>query len=379
MKNDISSLELYYLIRELKVVEGSKIDRIYHCKNTPKELTVSCHITGEGKKILRIMIPGIIFLDDTKDSSDTQTGLGMMLRKYLEGLRISSIEQKDFERVITITIEGKIGTEEAEKYFLIIELFSKGNIIFCDDEMKILSALEEQTWKDRTIKRGEKYLYPKSRTNILKIEEKEFMEDLKTSDKESLVKALAITFNLGGRYAEEVCVMSGIDKSTKTAVLDDKQYPKLYKNIILLIHEETAANSYQGEIFPFQLESLEKEEKKTYASFNDAIRENYDTIKHIESKKDSNKNVEKIQNIIDEQLKILEECEEGYAQNQAKGELIYEKYQDINKILETVKEARKKYSWKAIKQKIDENPELKKIVKDVDEKTSSIIIELDGN
>jgi len=376
MKNEISSLELYYLIRELKVLEGSKIDRIYHQKNNPKEMTICCHVTSQGKSFLKMLLPGIIFIDDAKDAADSPTGFGMMLRKYLEGARIKTIEQKDFERVITIILEAKIDSELV-KFYLIIELFSKGNIIFCDDKLKILNIVEEQTWKDRTLKRQETYVYPKSRINTLQITEDDFMEQLKSSDKESLVKALAITFNLGGIYAEELCLDAGIEKDRKTKSLTDKDYKSLYKNLTLLLHEETDANSSDDNIFPFVLESFKSRETKKYVSFSEAIRENYDSIKHIESKKNVNKNVEKIQNIINEQLKVLAESEQGYQENQAKGEIIYEKYQEISEILKTIKEARTKYSWSVIRQKLNDNPEFKKIVKDIDEKNNSIIIEIE--
>ncbi len=358
------------------MLEGSKIDRIYHQKNTPKELTISCHVTNQGKHLLKVVLPGLILIDDSKEASDTPTGFGMMLRKYLEGSRIKSIEQKDFERVVTITIDVKTDNEIVP-YYLVIELFSKGNMIFCDDKFKILNILEEQTWKDRTLKRGETYLYPKSKFNILKSNEKEFTEQLQSSDKESLVKSIAILCNLGGTYAEELCQNSKIEKDRKTKTLTDPEYKLLYKNIILLLHEETCANTFEGNIFPFILESFKNKEVKKYTTFSEAIRENYDLIKHIESKKDSNKNVEKIQNVIDEQLKVLAECEEGYKENQAKGEILYEKYQEINDVLKIIKEARTKYSWNIIKQKLNDNPTFKKIIRDIDEKNNSIIIEIE--
>jgi len=378
MKNDISSLELYYLVRELKVIENSKIDRIYNPKNNPKELTIICHVTGQGKTLLKVMLPGIMLLDDSKDASDVQTGFGMMLRKYLEGARLKLIEQKDFERVVTLIIESKNGTE-ISIYYIIIELFSKGNIIFCDEKFKILNILEEQTWKDRTLKRNETYIYPKSRINTLHVNEEEFRSQLGNSGKESLVKSLAITFNLGGTYSEELCILSKVDKSKNVKELSDKEYNLLYKNLVLLLHKEIEANECEGNIFPFNLESFKDKEKKTYKTFSEAIRENYDIIKHAESKKDSSKNVEKIQNVIDEQLKILDECEKGYQENQAKAELIYAKYQEIDIILKTIKDARTKYSWNAIKQKLNDNPEYKNIIKDIDEKTSSIILEIENH
>jgi predicted ribosome quality control (RQC) complex YloA/Tae2 family protein len=376
MKNEISSLELYYLIKELKTLENSKIDRIYNSKDNPKELTIVCHISGEGKTLFKVMLPGIALLDDSKEASDIQTGFGMMLRKYLEGSRLKLIEQKDFERVVTLIIESKSGTE-ISIYYIIIELFSKGNIIFCDEKFKILNILEEQMWKDRTLKRSETYSYPKSKINTMHISEEEFMNQLENSGKESLVKSLAIALNLGGTYSEEICVLSNIDKNKNLKELTEKECNTLYKNLILLLHKETQANECEGNIFPFMLESYKGKECKKYATFSEAIRENYDIIKHAESKKDSNKNIEKIQNVIDEQLKTLSECEESYKENQAKGEVIYEKYQEISNILKTVKEARTKYSWNAIKQKLSDNPEFKKIIKDIDEKTSSIIIEIE--
>lgn len=376
MKNEISSLELYYLIKELKVVEGSKIDRIYNSKENPKELIISCHISGKGKTLLRILLPSIIFLDDTKDSAGTPTGLSMMLRKYLEGGRIRSIEQKDFERVVIISIETK-AESEIVNYYLIAELFSKGNIIFCDDKFKILNIVEEQKWKDRILQRQEIYKYPKSSSNILTIQESEFIEQLKASNKESLVKALAITFNLGGTFAEEVCYTGNIAKDETIKTLSEKKYKELYKDIILLLHKEPEANATTNDIFPFILESQKNSEQKKYPTFSDAIRENYDKLMHIESKKGTNKEIEKIQNTIAEQEKLLAECIEGYAENQRKGELIYEKYQDIDNILKVVKEARKKYSWKDIAKKLNENPKFKKTLKDIDEKTNSIIIDVE--
>ena len=144
-----------------------------------------------------------------------------------------------------------------------------------------------------------------------------------------------------------------------------------------MLQEEPSANANEENIFPFAMDTFKDKENKKYPSFSEAIRENYDKIKHIESKKNLNKTVDKIQNTIDEQLKVLKECEEGYAENQRKGELIYEKYQEIDKILKTIKEARTKHSWVAIKQKLNESSEFKKLIKDIDEKNNSIIIEID--
>ena len=62
------------------------------------------------------------------------SGFSMYLRKYIEGGKVLSIEQKGIERVIIISI-GK-GPQE---YKLIIELFDEGNLIFTDKDFKIIN------------------------------------------------------------------------------------------------------------------------------------------------------------------------------------------------------------------------------------------------
>jgi predicted ribosome quality control (RQC) complex YloA/Tae2 family protein len=375
MKNEISSLELYYLINELQILKDSKVDRIFHSKNSSRELVIGFHISGTGKKFLRTILPSIIFLDEGKDTADTPTGLCMMLRKYLEGSRLKGISQIGFERIIELILEKKV-EDKLIKYYLIIELFSKGNIIFCDEKYKILNLLETQHWKDRELKKDEIYIYPKAQFNVAELSLEEFFDRVKNSNKESLVKTLAIVLSLGGTFAEEICLNSKVDKNIKVKDLSDKDFDILYKNFKKLFNNKTNANFVDENIFPFELKSFDNKDKKTYDSFSEAIRENYSKIKVLKDNTVHNKNIEKIASVIDDQNKILLECQQSYEENQAKGEILYEKYQEVKQIVDTVKEARKKYSWKEIKQKIDNSSDIKKFVKDIDEKNSEIIIEI---
>src|SRR5216683_3066258 len=69
----------------------------------------------------------------------------MLLRKYLEGTRIESIEQPRWERVIEmITSHRKdADSDERARYRLIIEIMGRlSNIIFCDEQGMILGSLK---------------------------------------------------------------------------------------------------------------------------------------------------------------------------------------------------------------------------------------------
>jgi predicted ribosome quality control (RQC) complex YloA/Tae2 family protein len=69
----------------------------------------------------------------------------MLLRKYLEGTRIASIVQPRWERIIELVASHRAGqdAEEQIRYRLIIEVMGRmSNIIFCDEQGRILGSLK---------------------------------------------------------------------------------------------------------------------------------------------------------------------------------------------------------------------------------------------
>ena len=379
MKNELSSLDLYYLIQEFQDLISSKIDRIYNSKENKRELLISLHTTGRGKSFLKVILPGIMFNASQKEIYENPTGFCMFLRKYFEGARIKKIKQKDFERVVEIEIETFENTS-TKNYFIIFELFSKGNIIICDENYQILNILEQQHWTTRELRKGEKYLFPKSENNVLHIDFENFKSIIKKSSRDSAVKSLAIDFSLGGVYAEEVCFVSNVDKSEKISNLSEKDILNVYNGFRGLFERPLAPNFCNNNILPFEMKLFESinlhEAKKSYETFSSAIEKNHTNI--VAEKNDKKQQqIDKIHTIINEQEKMLIETEHFAIDNQRKGELIYENYNQINEIIRTIKLAREKYSWKDIKEKISCDPKSKELILDIDEKNKEIIIRLE--
>lgn len=356
---------MHYLIGEFKELENSKIDKIYHTKDNYEELLMVVHVTGKGKHILRIMLPSIICMDYSKEEQGVATGFCMMLRKHLEGANISNISQTGFERIIILTIQKK-----ELKYNIIIELFGKGNIIFCDSDMKILNLLYEQKWKDRDIKRGLTYQYPRNTTQL---DEKMMQEVIKNSERESIVKTLAMNLNLGGRYAEEICFRTGIKKETSTKNISDQTILIIISEIKNILNQKIKANSNSKNVFPFEMKTILPE--KYYDTFNQAVASNIESIDKLQESHEKQK--EKVNAIIEEQKKVLKETEKEAEENQKKAESIYENYKELESIVNAIKDVRKKYGWKEIQRRIKEDAKFSKIIVDIDEKNSSIILEMD--
>lgn len=372
MKSEISSVELRYIIKEFQELKDSKVDKVY--MPAERDIILSLHLPNVGKRLLRIL-PNIIYLTSIKPENPMNPyGFCTYLRKKLTNARVRSVVQHGFERIMIIEFESK----EA-KYFLIIELFSKGNIILCDKDMVILSPLEVQHWKGREIKPKEKYLFPEARKDPFKLAEKEFSEIIKGSDKENISKKIAIELGFGGLYAEEICAKAGVD--FKKIAADNSDLPKLYHAMIALEKKELEpCVVYEAdkvkEICPFNLNVYKDLRKEPYESLNLAI----DSVlsKQIEfaheqkSKSKYQKEIEKLERIIDEQRKTITSFQEKAKEEQRKAEIIFEKYQLIDSILKELRKAMQKYNMQEIKAKLKGH----EIIKEVNEKDKTICIEI---
>jgi len=101
----ISSLELYFSVKELKILENSRVDKIYN--NGREEIFIQLHKSNIGKKILRVIVGKIIFLSRTKSVDEKPSGFCMFLRKHLEGKFLDSIEQLEPERILKFVFKSK--------------------------------------------------------------------------------------------------------------------------------------------------------------------------------------------------------------------------------------------------------------------------------
>jgi len=315
---ELSALDLYYLTEEFQILVGGKIDKVFGDKK--KELLIQFHIPKLGKKLMKIT-PTHVYLTQTKQVSERPNNFCMALRKFTSNRWVRKISMHGFERVLEFELEGK------EKNKLIIELFHKGNIILCDDAGKIKLIQETQKWKDRTLRGGVQYVYPEKGFNPIT----DSIKDLEIT-KESIVKSLAIDAGLGGRYAEELCLMAEVDKDKASLKKTDiEKLDKARKEIF----SKSGPGLGDGEFVPFKLSYHEKFEKKE--SFSDAI----DGIltpkiakeEHDKAVKESGKKKKKAEKIIDIQTKQIKKLETDQKEFKEAGEKIYLNYDKVKSAL----------------------------------------------
>lgn len=344
MKSQLTSYDLHAISKEFQILQNSYFDKFYQL--TKDEFLIRFN-TKDGKKNIFIKNGKYIYLTEKEFQKENPTNFAMTIRKHLNNGKVIAIYQKEFERILVFEIQ------KAKKYFLIVELFSDGNIILADEE-KIIANLITQEWKHRTIKTGIEYKFPPLRENPKNLQYKTFKEILQNSKKD-LVRTLVSEINLSGEYAEEICLMVEIKKEEKIENLKEEDFKKLFQNLEDLFKREQTPNIVLKEekyidLLPIKLNLYNNFQIKIYGNFSNAVEEYFSQIE-----KEKNVDLEKIEierliRQLNQQENALNQVEKEINESVKIAELIYINY---NKIEEMLNFAKQYFSLKTKKEKIE--------------------------
>ena len=318
MAKQLSSLDMHFLLKELKDLENSRVDRIYN--SGKEEAYIQLHKANAGKSILRLILGKAIFLALEKSIDETPSGFCMLLRKHLEGKFLDSITQLEPERILEHVFKSKDETRT-----LYIEFFGKGNIILCDENNKIIDSLIRHKFKDRTIFAKEQYKHPSMEYSQFKIKDNELSNLLKNSKKDKIITSLATELGLGGVYSEEVCLLSSIDKNTIPKEISEKQIKNIIDSLKKIINKKSnpkiiLENDEFADVTPIDLEFYKDCKNKKCSSFNAALEEYFiQEFKSIKKKESPYANkIKELNRIIEEQKISLESLKSKEEENRKK-------------------------------------------------------------
>ncbi len=386
-----SGFDIKVIVNELQELEGSKIEKFY---NTPDgELLIKLYSRKYGKVTVRVLRGECIHITNYKrDKSDYPSSFTMMMRKYMKGATLKKIEQPNFERVVIFKVNR--GEEE---YNIVVELFNKGNIVVCDEEMTILNSLRFVKVKDRIIRPHEKYVLPNPRFMEVFTDKIEFSRIVKSSNRDSIVKTLATEFGLGGKYAEEVCSLADIDKTKEPGMLSREEVERLFK-VFFLVYKSVKhyknirpctimENNEPINFAPFPLKSYKEHEFKFFDTFNEACDFYYSYAQNKEERdkkiKEFEGKIERLESRLRQQEELLRKMEEESTRYSKLGEIVFANYDLINTILTKIREANKNnIPWETIKEVVKNeqqagSPEANAIV-EIDENNGRITLEIDN-
>ncbi|MEM0329609.1 MAG: NFACT family protein, partial [Nitrososphaerota archaeon] len=214
-----SYLELRKALKEvLGLIIGARVLKLYHMDDGSIILKIrSEDFSGE----LRI-IPGLFFylVRGSYEKPVELSQAGRAMRSVIEGARISGASLVEGERILILELESK------QKLKLICEFLPKGTIVISDEAGRILACLHKLEMRDRRIAPGEQYVLPPRRPAPSIETLGEVLEKRRAPGKK-VVSALASEAGLGGRYAEEILDLAGVDKSKRIDELSSDEVARV--------------------------------------------------------------------------------------------------------------------------------------------------------
>ena len=267
----LAGIELRYLITEMnKQVKDYYVSNIYGVSRN--SLLFKLHHPAKPDLLIMFSTFGL-WITNVKINQIEENRLIKRLRNDLLRSKIVEIKQLGSERIAYITFSGF-----DQEFILVGEFFGDGNIILCNNEMKILSLLHSIDVRHRKLGVGLSYIAPPSSgLNILEVT-RENIEEIKSSPA-PVVRWIGRTLGLPGKYAEEIIRMANLNPDRLGNTLSDKEIQVIFDATRRLIDKVISGDhdSYiirdvkNADVIPIPLGDIERRNAVKVASFMEGL------------------------------------------------------------------------------------------------------------
>lgn len=265
----LAGIELNYLVNKIsEEVQGYYVSNIWGI--TKDSILFKLHHPEKSDIFMMISTSGV-WLTSVKIDPIEPNRLLKRLRSDLLRFKIKKIEQIGSERIAYFTFSG------FDKEFVIIgEFFGDGNILLCNEEMKILALQHSIDVRHRKLGVGMIYATPpQTGSDIFNVKESDF-EDLKKSD---LIagKWLGRTFGLPKKYVEGMFRIANIDSKKIGKEFSEGEVKRIFettkkivKDVITGNHTPVIIRNDKIEVIPIKFNELE-EKSSSVNSFMEGL------------------------------------------------------------------------------------------------------------
>lgn len=353
----MSNYDIMAMIAEIAMFGDCRVQNIYDVEN--KYISIKIRSNNKQTKFLMLDAGKKIYLSDHKTENNRKmpSSFVMKLRKHLENKRIIYIKQINYDRVIDFAF----GYTDIQ-YHLIVEFYASGNIIFTDENYKILSLSHMHVYQDANqektfVKTNEIYPSHKSTmdSSAYDITPEKFMEWFDNfEDKDKTQYSFKKLFTMsplvifGKEYLEHSLLELNIDPKSQFdhnelgKIMDQvKQNHTLHESSQgFVIYENNKADSFM----PILFNQFKSKQNKIYDSFSRAIEEYHKEISggginKITGKKENGKekNVDKEDRKLMNIQGQIDRMKKKYDDNLDKAVIFEENHQIIANILDYLK------------------------------------------
>jgi len=263
----LSGIELRYLVNDIsKKIDGYYVSNIYGI--TKDSLLFKFHHPEKSDVLLMLSTFGI-WITKVKIEPIEPNKLLKHLRNNLLRFKLKEVKQIGTERIVYLTL-----SYFEKEFVIVVELFSDGNIIICNNEMKILALSHSINVRHRRLHVGSQYVQPPlDNLDILNMTEKDFEPIHSTSI--AVAKWIGKTLGLPRKYIEEITRLAKVESKKKGEDVSDEEIKRLFdsatqivNNVVSGKHDPEIVRNDEMYVNPI---SLGGENSEKIASFMDGL------------------------------------------------------------------------------------------------------------
>ncbi len=347
MKNEMTAFDVLAVVKEITPLVGGYLDKVFHWDSRNLLLRVNVPNLGR-REIVLLDLTWLYVSSERPETPEFPSQFAVHLRKLLSNARIDGVSQQEFDRVIVIDLIKEKG------YKLVIELFGEGNLLLVS-EGKIINCLISKTWKSREIRPGADYQFPPARFNPRTQGYEAFKKAFQSSNSD-VVRTLATSINLGGQYAEEVCLRASVEKGTKASKLEGAAVERLHaglKSVLdeLPVAQATAVLENEGavDVTPLPLRIHQDSGRQQFPSFSAALQFFLEHRKVAEKVAIGNPEVQRLERQLQQQRDTAEKGREESERLTRAAEALYTAYNEVANMLGAIKRS-DKTDWDELRQ-----------------------------
>ena len=333
MKKAMSNVDVAAVVEELQEkLVGGFVGKSYQL--SPDRVVISFQSSASGKLDLLLEAGRRIHLTEKpREAPKMPPQFPTMLRSRLSGGRVAAVRQHGFDRVAEIEIE-----RGDDRYTLIAEIFPKGNVLLLDSGGRIVLPLRPLAFRDRKLLAGETYQYREDQIDPRTVSRNDLAFILASSDSE-LVRTLVRGLNMGGTYAEEICLRAGINKTEPAFALAGEEIDRLHRALgeVFGLAEAYPHLVAEGErivdVVPAPLAVYDGLERREFGSFSEALDEFFSS-KEAEAEEAKPKTA--LERRREMQERSIQEFRERERELARLGEKVYERYGEVEAVLAAI-------------------------------------------
>jgi predicted ribosome quality control (RQC) complex YloA/Tae2 family protein len=356
-KRELTSVDLAALERELSTYVGAGFEKAYLYPDDTVRFRLRHYDHGRVELLVDVRDPKHLRVapaEHVPDAPERPPDFAMMLRNRLEGAELAAVSQFEFDRIVELRFE-----RDTDSTTVVAELFGDGNLSVLDATGAVVDSLETVRLKSRTVAPGAQYEFPDARFNPLSVDRDGFGARLRDSDTD-VVRTLATRLNFGGLWAEELCTRAEVPKTIDIAEVTDDQLDALYREVERLIEMLDVADFdprvyYESEndrrpvdVTPVGMAERAALDSDLFDTFNGALDQYVRELASVDEDRGDGEpdrpefeaDIETQKRIIDQQEAAIEDFEAQADAEREKAELLYAKYELVDEILTTVRDAR---------------------------------------